>query len=62
MRRLGIIPANLAETAIEFSLSPEEPGYRWPLLFHSQSDIEWSASIYRGFDSNFLPAFTLADF
>jgi hypothetical protein len=61
MRRLAIIPANISETAVEFPLDAEEPGHRWPLVFHSAGAIEWSASVSRGFESSFLPAFSLVD-
>jgi hypothetical protein len=60
MRRLAIIPAGALETSVEFPLAAESAGFRWNLSIGCPEAVEWSASIYRGYDAVFLPAFSAA--
>ena len=60
MRRLAIIPAGSLETNVEFPLAAQAAGFRWNLSIGCTETVEWSASIYRGYDLVFLPAFSIA--
>ena len=60
MRRLAIIPEKAPSASVEFPLDASNLDAKWPLVLRSDGPVEWSASIYRGFDIDFRPAFTIA--
>jgi hypothetical protein len=61
MRRLCIVAAGKTGNSVTFLLQPEAAGESWPLIFHSEQPFTWSGGAQRGFDSVFLPAFSLED-
>jgi len=60
MRRSCIMAPWQTETSVGFRLQPAEAGETWALTLASNLAFTWSGSVHRNFDTNFLPAFSLA--
>jgi hypothetical protein len=50
-----------AATSVSFRLHPAAAGETWPLTLTANHAFHWSATIYRNFDTVFLPVFSLAE-
>lgn len=61
MRRLCVIAAGRPGNTVTFWLQPEAAGESWPIKFYSTQPVAWSGAAQRGYDSVFLPAFSLVE-
>ncbi len=61
MRRLCIIAAGSASNGVSFWLQPDSAKEVWPLVFYSDQPFSWSGAAQRGYDTVFLPAFSLME-
>jgi hypothetical protein len=59
IRKVGVIEPGKLEANVYFRLQPAEAGESWPLTLTSHHPFIWSASADRGFDTVFLPAYSL---
>jgi len=48
-----------SQTSISLRLHPAAAGETWPLTLTAKVAFTWSATVYRNFDTIFLPAFSL---
>jgi hypothetical protein len=59
LRGLGFMAPGQSEVSVYFRLQPEKAGETWALTLGSDRAFTWSGTVYRNFDTIFLPAFSL---
>lgn len=59
LRGLGFMAPGQLEVSVYFRLQPAEAGETWALTLGSDRAFTWSGTVYRNFDTIFLPAFSL---
>jgi hypothetical protein len=59
LQGLGFMAPGQLEVSVYFRLQPAEAGETWALTLGSDRAFTWSGAVHRGFDTVFLPAFSL---
>jgi hypothetical protein len=60
-RRLVIIQEGRVENSVAFRLRPSAAQDAWPVTLETESALEWSGAVRRGFDEVALPAYSLEE-
>ncbi len=60
-RRLLIIQEGRVENSIAFRLRPSGAEDAWPVTIETESALEWSGAVRRGFDEVALPGYSLEE-